>query len=83
MSFIEIMYTYFRGEKLEALMFILPVGLLLFGFGIAALKAERGGFAWGIAVPCLIFGIIFIRTGIGVGARTKGQVTQLHWNKLL
>jgi hypothetical protein len=41
MSFIEIMHTYFRGEKLEALMFILPVGLLLFSSGIAALKAER------------------------------------------
>lgn len=78
MTFIEIMHTYFRGEKLEALWFILPVGLLLFCFGIAALKAERGGFAWGIAIPCLIFGIIFIGTGIGVGIRTKGQVTKIE-----
>jgi len=59
MSFIEIMHTYFRSEKLEAFWFILPVGILLFIFGIVALKAERGGFAWGVAIPCLIFGITY------------------------
>jgi len=59
MSFIEIMHTYFRSEKLEAFWFILPVGILIFFFGIVALKAERGGFAWGVARPCLIFGITY------------------------
>lgn len=78
MSFIEIMHTYFRGEKLEALYFILPVGLLLVFLGIVALKAERGGFAWGIAVPCLLFGIVLMGTGIGVGTRTRGQVAELE-----
>jgi hypothetical protein len=78
MSFTEIMHTYFRGEKLEALWFILPVGILLVIFGIVAFKAERGGFAWGVAIPCLLFGIVFIGTGIGIGARTNGQIAEIE-----
>ena len=78
MSFIEIMHTYFRGEKLEALWFILPAGILLVILGVVALKAERGGFAWGVAIPCLLFGLVLAGTGIGVGTRTKGQVTEIE-----
>ena len=78
MSFIETTHTYFRGEKLEALWFILPVGILLVILGVVALKAERGGFAWGIAIPSLFFGILLIRTGIGVGTRTNKQVAQIE-----
>jgi hypothetical protein len=78
MSFIEIMHAYFRGEKLEALWFILPAGILLLTFGAMALKAERGGFAWGVAIPCILFSLIFMGTGIGVGTRTKGQVAELE-----
>jgi TRAP-type uncharacterized transport system fused permease subunit len=77
MSFLEIMNTYFRGEKLEAWFFILPVGLLLVVLGVVALKAERGGYAWGVAVPCFLVGLTFIATGIGVGSRTDGQVAEL------
>ena len=54
MSFLEIMNTYFRGEKIEALFFILPIGLALIAFGAVALKAEHGGFAWGVAVPAIL-----------------------------
>jgi hypothetical protein len=75
MSFVEIMHTYFRGEKLEAFWFILPIGIFLVIFGAVALKAERGGFAWGVAIPCLIFGLVFIGTGIGVGSRTNRQIS--------
>jgi len=78
MSFIEIMNTYFRGEKLEALWFILPTGILLVILGVVALKAERGGFAWGVAIPCLLFGLVLAGTGIGVGTRTKGQVAEIE-----
>jgi hypothetical protein len=78
MSFLEIMQTYFRGEKLEALFFILPIGLALIAFGLVAFKAEHGGFAWGVAVPAILFGLILAGTGIGVGARTSGQVSQLE-----
>ncbi len=63
-----------EGEKTEALCFILPVGLALLALAVTAIKAESGGFAWGVAIPCALFGLIFTATGIGVGARTAGQV---------
>lgn len=77
MSFLEIMNTYFRGEKLEALFFILPIGVLLVAFGVVALKVEHGGFAWGVAIPSFVFGLILAGTGIGVAARAPGQVAEM------
>jgi hypothetical protein len=77
MSFLDVMNAYFRGEKLEAWFFILPVGVLLAGLAIVALKVERGGYAWGVAIPCILAGLLFIGTGIGVGARTDGQVAEV------
>jgi len=77
MSILEVMQICFRGEKLEALFFILPIGLMLIAFGAVALKAERRGFAWGIAIPSILFGLVLAATGIGVGARTNGQVAEL------
>jgi hypothetical protein len=78
MSFIEPMNTYFRGEKIEAYWFLLPTGLLLVGLGVVALKAEKGGFALGLAIPCFLFGLILIGTGIGVGPRTDGQAAEIE-----
>ncbi len=77
MSFLDVMQTYFQGEKLEAVFFILPIGLLLAAFGVVALKVERGGFAWGIAIPCFLCGLIFIGVGAGIGWRTDGQVAEI------
>jgi hypothetical protein len=77
MSFIEAMQTYFRGEKLEALFFILTIGVALIAFGIVALKAETGGFAWGVAIPAILFGLVLVGTGIGVAWRTDAQVAEL------
>lgn len=77
MPFLEILQVYFRGEKLEAFFFILPIGLMLIALGIVALKAERGGFAWGVAVPSILFGLVLAATGIGVGTRTNGQTAEL------
>ena len=74
MPFLEVMQQYFRGEKLESWFFILRSGLALIGFGVTALRAERGGFAWGVAVPALLFGLVLAATGLGVGLRTDGQV---------
>ncbi|MCB1139687.1 MAG: hypothetical protein KDK23_13065 [Leptospiraceae bacterium] len=77
MDFIQILEDYFRGEKLEAAFFIMPVGLVLIGFGIVALKAETGGFAWGVAAPCFLFGLILLITGATVAFRTNAQVEDL------
>lgn len=78
MPFLEVMHQYFRGEKLEAWFFILPSGLALVGFGITALRLERGSFAWGVAVPALLFGLVLAGTGLGVGLRTDRQVAALE-----
>ncbi len=77
MSFLENMNVYFRGEKLEAMFFILPIGVLLIAFGAVALKAEHGGYAWGVAIPCFLFGLVMVITGAGVAGRTSGQVAEL------
>ena len=77
MQFLDALHTYFRGEKLEAWFFIFPVGVLLLAFAAVALKAERGGFAWGVAIPCVLAGLALIGTGVGVGSRTSGQVKEL------
>lgn len=74
MSFLDVMQTYFRGEKLEAIAFIVPAGLLLVGLGATALKAESGGFAWGVAIPCVVLGLVLIATGATVFLRTADQV---------
>lgn len=63
--------------KIEAVAFIIPVGILLVTFGVIALKAERGGFAWGVAVPCLLFGLVAIGIGTGIAVRTAGQVAEI------
>ena len=80
MTFIDIMQSYFRGEKIEALLFILPVGLFLVILGIATLKSESGGYAWGVAIPALLFGLVLAGTGAGIGLRTSGQIAAIEAN---
>ena len=77
MPFIELMHTYFRGEKLEAFGFILPIGILLLVYGIVILKIERSGLTFGVAIPIILFGLVLVSTGLGVGLRTPGQVADL------
>ncbi len=77
MPFIEVMHRYFRGEKTEALFFIATTGLALVVFGLTALKAERGGYAWGVAVPSILYGLVLIAVGATVGLRTNHQVAEL------
>lgn len=77
MSFLDIMQDYFRGERLEALYYILPAGLILIGLGATALFSERSAFGWGMAIPLILFGMIAVATGANVGLRTPGQVEQL------
>lgn len=78
MPFIDVMHTYFRGEKIEAIFFIATTGIALVIFGITALKAERGGYAWGVALPSILFGLVLIGVGAGVGLRTDKQVAEIE-----
>lgn len=78
MTFVDVMHTYFRGEKVEALWFIALTGILLVIFGLATLKAERGGYGWGVAAPAILFGLVLIGVGAGVGLRTDRQVAEIE-----
>ena len=46
-------------------------------FAGVAIKVERPGFAWGVAIPCILFGLVVIGTGAVVGGRTAAQVAEL------
>ena len=78
MKFIESMIPYFQGEKLEALIFILPLGLICMIFGGWLLSEGQQGFAKGIAVPCLVLGLLLTVVGSTVGFRTASQVASLQ-----
>lgn len=78
MDFQALMQEYFRGERIEALFYILPAGLLLVGMAATALATDRGGFGWGLAIPLALFGLVAIGTGVGVGSRTAGQLAALE-----
>ena len=78
MPFLEIMNSYFRGERIEALCFIVPIGFAMLAFAAVTLRAERGGFAWGLAVPLALFGLFAIGVGAAVGLRTTGQVAAIE-----
>lgn len=77
MDFTEIMHAYFRGEKIEALFYIVPAGLLLLGLAATALATDRGGFGWGFAVPLVLCGLLLTGVGASIGARTPAQVEAL------
>ncbi|MEB3236355.1 MAG: hypothetical protein VKO64_01860 [Candidatus Sericytochromatia bacterium] len=78
MTFHEALVTYFQGEKIEALVFILPVGLLSLVFGAWLLLDGREAFMRGVALPCLVFGAVLAVTGGTVGFRTPAQVERLE-----
>jgi hypothetical protein len=78
MPFLQTMQTYFRGERLEALFYIGPAGLILWVLAATALKTDRGGFGWGLAVPWILFGLLLVGVGAGVGIRTPSQVDELE-----
>ena len=78
MSFLDTMHTYFRGERVEALYFIVPIGVAMLAFAAVTLRAERGGFAWGLAIPLALFGLVGIGAGATIALRTPGQVAALE-----
>lgn len=78
MKFLENMIPYFQGEKLEALIFILPLGLLCMVFGGWLLSEGQQGFAKGVALPFLMLGLLLTVVGSTVGFRTASQVASLQ-----
>ena len=78
MNLLEAMATYFQGEKTEALVFILPIGLLSLAFGGWLASDNPGGFARGVAIPFLVMGLVTAVVGGVVGYRTPTQVETLQ-----
>ena len=74
----EAVSTYFQGEKIEALVFILPLGLLAMIFGAWLLTDVREPFARGAAWPFLVLGLALAVTGGTVGFRTPAQVARVE-----
>jgi hypothetical protein len=78
MKMLEIMLPYFEGEKIEALVFILPLGLASLIFGAWLLTDNATPFTRGVMIPLLIMGVVATITGATVGLRTPAQVAQLE-----
>jgi len=72
---LDAIQIYFQGEKSEALIFILPMGLLSLVFSMWLLTDNPGSFAKGVAIPFLILGLLMGTVGGIVGFRTPSQVT--------
>ena len=78
MKSLEMLSTYFQGEKSEALVFILPIGLLSLVFGGWLLAEGEAGFTRGVAIPFLLMGLVMAVVGGVVGFRTPSQVKTLE-----
>jgi hypothetical protein len=78
MEFLTVMHAYFRGEKLQAALFIAPVGLLFLAVAYGAWRSEHGSFLWATAVPSALVGLLLLATGISVAARASGQVAGIE-----
>ena len=78
MKFLDAMTIYFQGEKTEALVFILPLGLLSLVFGGWLLSEGTAGFARGLAIPFVVMGLVMSIVGGVVGFRTPAQVDTLQ-----
>jgi hypothetical protein len=78
LKLLEAMLVYFQGEKIETLVFILPIGLLSLVFGVWLVVDGGAGFARGVAIPFLAMGLLMTAVGAGVGYRTPAQLAQLQ-----
>ncbi|MBM4227331.1 MAG: AraC family transcriptional regulator [Gammaproteobacteria bacterium] len=69
--------AYFEGEKIEALVFILPLGLLSLVFAGWLITDGQSGFSRGLAIPFLVMGLVMTTVGGVVGYRTPAQEQHL------
>ena len=78
MALLQAMHIYFQGEKIEALVFILPMGLLSLVFGAWLITDSGSSFKYGVAMPFLVLGLLMTIVGGVVGLRTPAQVQSLE-----
>jgi hypothetical protein len=73
----QTMQTYFHGEKMEAWLFIVPLGVLALLFCAGLLKTDRSPFIVGFTSPVILLGLVLLITGGTVALRTDSQLAQL------
>ena len=78
MKFLETMLPYFQGEKLEALIFILPIRFLCFVFGAWLLSEAQPGFFKGVSIPFIAMGLALTIVGATVSFRTPDQTLKIQ-----
>lgn len=78
LDLLKSMQIYFQGEKIEALVFILPIGILALIFSIWLLTDSPTQFMRGLFVPLFLMGLILSAVGGVVGFRTPSQLSQLE-----
>jgi hypothetical protein len=78
LQLLEATHIYFQGEKTEALVFILPAGLLSLVFSAWLFTDGGGGFARGVAIPFLAMGLLMTTVGAVVGLRAPSQEVRLQ-----
>ena len=71
LQLLEAMQLYFQGEKTEALVFILPIGLLSLVFSAWLFTDGPSGFARGVAIPFLLMGLLMTTVGGVVATATE------------
>ena len=74
---LDAIHVYFQGEITEALIFILPIGVLSMVFSIWLFTDNPGSFAKGVAIPFLLLGLLMGTVGSVVGFRTPSQMTDV------
>lgn len=77
MDFVDVMHTYFRGEKFLGVVLV-PVGLVALGFAIHLWRAHSGGFMWAMMVPLVLAGVGFAAGGTFLAVKTGKQVADLE-----
>ncbi len=77
MNIVDVMTDYLRGEKLEALIFILPLGLASIVFGAWLFMDAKETFFRGVMWPFLVLGLALTVVGASVGFRTPAQTERL------
>ncbi len=78
LGLLQAIHLYFQGEKTEALVFILPAGLLSLVFAIWLWVDSPTPFTRGVAIPFLLMGLLMTTVGAVVGYRTPAQVQALE-----
>lgn len=77
MDFVDVMTTYFRGEKLLGIVLV-PVGLGVLGFAGHLWRAHTGGFMWAMIIPLFLVGVGFAAGGTVLAIKSDRQMSDLQ-----